>query len=293
VPSNKTLSVWNHKLSVIMKDNRDGSYVTKNDRSQILRMAGAQLHELGFQVNNPGALKPKHAAILVEQWKNAGLSAATIKNRTSHLRWLGRKTNNKFVKPTNDKYGIDKRVYVSPVNKSVDFTRDKLDKISNPYIRVSAELQKEFGLRREEAIKFQASFADRDSYIVIKPAWSKGGKGRVIPVTRETQREALNKAHTVSGKGSLIPGNSNYKAQREVFKKQMQKVELGKSHGARHMYAQARYQELTGYKCVHQGGEGRRYLYGDRKDRDTTAREIISNELGHERIGIVSYYLGG
>jgi len=284
---------WNHKLSVIIRDNNDGSYVTQSDRSQVLRMVGSQLHDLGFKVNNPGAMKPKHAVVITEHWKSLNLSPATIKNRTTHLRWLGRKTNNKFMSPTNAKYGIEKRVYVSRESRSVDFTKDKLDQISNPYIRMSAELQKEFGLRREEAIKFKVSFADRDHHIVIKPAWSKGGKGRVIPVIKDSQREALRRAHNLSGKGSLIPANSNYKAQRELFKVQMRNAELGKSHGARHLYAQARYEQLTGYKCVHLGGEGRRYLYGDRKDQDTVAREIISNELGHERIGIVAYYLGG
>jgi hypothetical protein len=40
-----------------------------------------------------------------------------------------------------------------------------LDSVSDPYARVSLVLQQEFGLRREEAIKFQPSYADRTNHI--------------------------------------------------------------------------------------------------------------------------------
>ena len=245
------VNTFSYKLVGILRQNNDGSFATKEARKKILHLAGQQLHELGLKVNNPGTLKPKHAMALIAHWKSQDFSAGTIKNRISHLRWLAKKTNNAFVKPDNEKYGVANRVYVARESRAVEFTNEQLEAIKDPYVSLSAELQKEFGLRREEAIKFQVSFADRHDHIVIKPSWSKGGKGRVIPITSNAQRESLRRAHNFCGKGALIPPNSNYRAQRRVFEKQMHAVGLGKSHGARHHYAQNRYRELTGFECKH------------------------------------------
>ena len=38
---------------------------------------------------------------------------------------------------------------------------------------MSLELQQAFGLRREEAIKFIPSFADRGDHLVLKASWTK------------------------------------------------------------------------------------------------------------------------
>ena len=48
---------------------------------------------------------------------------------------------------------------------------------------MSLELQQAFGLRREEAMKFQPSFADQGDHIRLKGSWTKGGKAwvRVLP----------------------------------------------------------------------------------------------------------------
>jgi integrase len=55
---------------------------------------------------------------------------------------------------------------------------------------MSLELQQAFGLRREEAMNFQPSFADRGDHIMLKASWTKGGKERIIPVRTEAQRAA-------------------------------------------------------------------------------------------------------
>jgi len=287
------MSPFEFKLDKILLSNPTGSYSTRAARDRILKMAGRQLHEMGFMVNNPGALKPKHAHRLVRLWRDSKLSAGTIKNRMSHLRWLGKTTNNRFMKGLNVDYGIHNRVYVSRVNRAVEFTTEKLDRIEDSYVRMSAELQKEFGLRREEAIKFRPSFADRITHIELKPSWTKGGRGRVIAIRTDAQRAVLQRAHHLAGRGNLIPANSSYYQQQKRYENKMASAGLGNSHGARHHYAQQRYKELTGDNCVHLGGIPRRHLFGDVRDRDTVARQIISSELGHSRIQIVAVYLGG
>jgi len=70
-------------------------------------------------------------------------------------------------------------------------TAPDLEKVRDQHVRMSLELQQAFGLRREEAIKFQPSFADRGDHIVLKESWTKGGKSRVIPVRNEAQRAVV------------------------------------------------------------------------------------------------------
>ena len=85
------------------------------------------------------------------------------------------------------------------------------------HVRMSLELQQAFGLRREEAMKFQPSFADRGDHLVLKASWTKGGRERTIPVRTEAQREVLNRARRLAGLGSLIPSNRNYRQQMRVY----------------------------------------------------------------------------
>ena len=50
--------------------------------------------------------------------------------------------------------------------------------MTDAYIRASLLLQRDFGLRRQEAIKFILSYANRGDRIVLKDTWTKGGKKR-------------------------------------------------------------------------------------------------------------------
>lgn len=53
------------------------------------------------------------------------------------------------------------------------------------------QLQAAFGLRREEVIKFQPSYADRGDRIALKGLWTKGGRERTVPITTTVQCDAL------------------------------------------------------------------------------------------------------
>lgn len=63
-------------------------------------------------------------------------------------------------------------------------------------------------------------------------------------------------------------------------------------HGLRHAYAQARYEVLTGWKPPKADGLSRKGLKPEQQIKDTFARQTISRELGHERIEVVTVYLG-
>ena len=152
-----------HKILQICNRNRDGSHATQANRKAILSMCVEQLEQAGYKVNElkPHDLKGRHINALVKCWQNDGVSVGTMKNRLACLRWLAEKIGNKGLVKSNDELGIEKRQYISNDNKSLDLadvSKADLEKLS-PHVLLSVELQKEFGLRREESMKFQPSYA--------------------------------------------------------------------------------------------------------------------------------------
>lgn len=299
----------NFALSVMCRHNKDGSFGTRKARHDNLQLIARELKELGFnQIKHPSQFKAKHVYSLLEKWQDPvkPLSIGTIKNRLGSLRWAGEKSGNTgFIRSSNDYYGIERRSFVGE-DKALEFTHEKLAAITDDRVRFSAELQKHFGLRREEAIKFVVSYADRTTHIHLKSSWCKGGRERDIPVVTKEQTQLLKRIRAAVGVGSLIPERMKYIEQLKVFEKQMHRAGLGKTHGARHLYAQTRYTQLTaeiqnritgkdldGFKAVCAGGVKPAQM--DKQDRmiDREARQTLSRELGHDRIQICSIYLGG
>lgn len=283
-----------YSIARICKGSHDGSYSTLNSRSRSLSLCANQLNELGFRrMESANQLKPKHIWALVSHWKSSGIKESTIKNRMSSLRWLAQKINKpSLVAKDNSYYEIAKRSFVTNADKSVVFEDSKIAAIFDNHVRLSAELQKHFGLRREEAMKFIVSKADKGSEIQLQGSWTKGGKPRSIPIRNDVQREVLNRIHKLCGDGSLIPRNRKYIQQVRIFEKEMSKVELGRTHGARHLYAQDRFQELSGQLAPAKGGPSRKGMTKEERQKDDEIRLKISRELGHERIEIVAVYIG-
>jgi integrase len=167
-----------------------------------------------------------------------------------------------------------------------------LDRIIDPYVRMSLLLQAAFGLRREESIKFRPSVADQGNHIAIQGSWAKGGRDRMIPITTREQRAVLDEATQLAGTGSLIPANKSYIQQRQVYDGQCKTAGLSNMHGLRHRYAQRRYEVLTGWKAPKAGGPNADQLDPFQRQSDRDARQEISRELGHERIAVTAVYLG-
>ncbi len=301
----------NYHIHSICLRNSDGSMATKSNRHDMLQQAANDLHGLGFKrIRHPQNLKPKHIYALLKKWDSSEktgkpIAVGTIKNRMTALRWLAEKIGNPgLIKAKNSDYGIENRSFVG-VDKSIEFTKQQLGRISDRHAYYSACLQREFGLRREEAIKFSVGYADKGEHISLKPSWCKGGRGRDIPVVHQSQRDLLNAIRSEIGTGSLIPNQLKYINQLNVYVREMGSVGLGKTHGARHAYAQRRYTELSkeittrntgteseGFLPPAKGGLNPRHLNEFDKCIDRAAREILSLELGHFRIQIVANYLG-
>ena len=283
----------NYQLKELCRRNRDGSYATQQNRERQLSLMADQLHALGYRAMNVRSLKPKHVEALLRRWQGEGLSIGTVKNRMAALRWWAHKVDSgNVVARSNDHYGIPERRFVSTGSKAKQVDRVDLERVRDPHVRMSLELQQAFGLRREEAIKFNPSYADRGDRLVLKDTWTKGGKAREILVRNEAQRELLDRVHRLAGCGSLIPGHRNYRQQLRIYERHTANAGLSKLHGLRHAYAQQRYEELTGWKSPAGGGPSAKALSAAERSLDRQARLTVSQELGHERLAIVGVYLG-
>lgn len=284
-------------LTNLCKHNKEGSFATHQNRQERLKQAMQTLDSLGFKLASVRQLRSKHIIALVEHWKSSGLSAGTIKNRMSDLRWLASKINKQnIVERSNSSYDIENRRYVdNHSNKAKNLSTLELERLNNKFLKLSIRLQSEFGLRREESIKFQPKFADRETKIVLKASWCKGGREREIPITKQSQRELLNEIHEFCRRNnskSLIPSEKKYIQQLKTYEYAMEKNGFLKNHGYRHAYAQQRYLELTGRDCPKCGGKTSKMLSEGEKQEDLEARLQISQELGHNREEITAVYLG-
>jgi site-specific recombinase XerC len=283
----------NHQLKQLCRHNREGSYGTQVQRERELTLMANQLHEIGYRGMNSHSLKPKHVEALVKNWLETGVATGTIKNRMSAFRWWARKVNRQNVLArSNDFYGIPNRQFVTNTNKAKSILEVDLAKVRDEHVRMSLELQQAFGLRREESIKFIPTYADQGDHLALKPSWTKGGKARVIPIRTQSQREVLDRAHRLAGKGSLIPSSRDYRQQVRIYEGHTLRAGLSKMHGLRHRYAQQRYEELTGWKSPAAGGPISKSLTSEQRTLDREIRLLISRELGHERRQVISVYLG-
>ena len=284
----------NYSLKQLGERNRDGSIKTQAQRGRMLSLIANQLQKSGFRhLKQADQLRTKHVTALVERWQREELSAGTMKNRLSVMRWWAEKVGRSSVIPRdNDKLGIARRVYVSDQSKAQELSREALAKVGDQHVRMSLELQAAFGLRREASMKFIPNYADKGDRIVLKASWTKGGKAREIPIRTQAQRDVLDRAHKLAAGGSLVPPARLYVQQEKIYERHCVRAGLFKMHGLRHAYAQQRYNELMGCKCPHQGGPKSKELTPEMKAKDHEVRLIISRELGHEREQIIAQYIG-
>ena len=89
--------------------------------------------------------------------------------------------------------------------------------MTDPYVRMSLELQRAFGLRREEAIKIRPDLADKGETLWLKPSWTKGGRAREVPIRTDAQRAVLERARALARQGITDPCAKNLRAAAEAL----------------------------------------------------------------------------
>ena len=288
-PNNKYLF---HKFEAA--NNTERSHSTQANRASHLHIMARELSEMGYRHLSPRNLKRKHVDALVKRWLEARLAIVTIKSRVSTMRWLARTIGKPNVIPrTNAELGIPDRSRGGRESKAFTLTQEMLERVASPYVRVSLQLEEKFGLRREEASKIKPHEAHRGDWLVLQASWCKGRRERKIRIRTGEQRELLERAKALAEKTperSLI-AEKTYKKHIKVYERQTYKAGIRSPHGLRHAYAQARYKELTGWEAPVVGGWSSKDLKEADREIDKSARQRITEEMGHSRAGITVLYV--
>ena len=297
--SQRTLRNATYSVHKLIKESHTLSFATRSDYKYILTRLLKDLYALGIQLPHIKNIKQKHIIRVLDQWKDKKLSSGTIKNRLAAIRFaLSAMGKSAMLPDNNQALSVKKRRIRPETNRAI--TSLSLDGVTDPYVALSLRLQYQFGLRRQESIKFIVSQADQGLYINIKGSWTKGGIRRQVPVTTPEQRQLLNDIkNTCKGGKALIPKEKTYRQQLNSYVAQTRKINLKNPHGFRHGYAQRRYRALTdklsagkGWDAPINGGIKKRDMTPEQKSIDRDVRELIANELGHRRVEIAAQYLG-
>ena len=275
---------------ILARHPRERSHGTRRGRAYALdRMATALDRQ--FPRLRAWNLKGRHVEFLVSDWKHRGLSMGTMANYMAHLRWFAKAIGKpNIVRRSNAGYGIVKESGTE--NRACGLAADRLARVTDPHVRMALRMELAFGLRREEAIKFSPSYADRGSKIVLKASTTKGGRAREIPILDHEQRRLLDEVRAPVGGGALIPPHRNYREQLRVYETQTVRAGLTNMHGLRYSYAQHRYEDVAGWKPRLAGGPSQAGLTGARERIDRQARTTVARELGHNHRAISERYLG-
>jgi site-specific recombinase XerC len=278
------------------------SHATIADRAGFYDRMIRQLHELGYKITEVRHLKPKHIEALMRLWETQGLSASTLQKRFSQLRllcgWIGKQS---MLKP-GARYLVDpaafERTYAAQYDHSWTATGlDPAPKIAeiaadDPAVAQVLRLQHAFGLRLQEASLLNPRRDRVDGLYLRVWAGTKGGRPRVMPIETEAQRAVLADAEqsVPITQRSMIPPQYDLKqwlqhcyyvlAQHGITRKDGRV-----SHGLRHQYANAVYEQLTGETTPVRGGSLP-------SAADAVARHDVAARLGHARPGITAAYYG-
>ena len=291
--SGKATRAFNHTLyQLIVGQKKRLRTEERQNKIQSIKKIHRDLLELGFILRDVKSFKSKHIDALVASWKQKGLSVGRIKNLMAHLRFVVGIQGRDRIMKENSASGIGSRCRVSSTNRAIvdpDFSG-----IQDRGLLLSLQLQRVFGLRREECLKIKPHVADEGAYLRLQGSWTKGGIGRIVPIVSEEQRYWLEKAKAfvISEDTSMIPPERSYIQQRKRYDRLTHEAGFKRLHGLRHAYAQRRYRELTGWDAPINGGKLKKSMTEEEKHVDQQARFIVSHELGHSRLAITRTYLG-
>lgn len=178
--------------------------------------------------------------------------------------------------------------------EQVTILKNSLRQRGEERVAAMVVLARELGVRFKEAILINAkiglSEAMRHGSITVVTG-TKGGRPRELSITNERQIEALRDAVAAQmGSPNMIIEGSNYVEYRDHVYYEFYRAGGSHFHDLRAAYACDRYRQITGYPAPVLR------LTGDAKpdrDADNAARKIIARELGHNRVDVVSEYIGG
>lgn len=252
---------------------------------------------------------------VVNNWKAKGLATSTIKEYLAGVRVVAAFFKNDRIAKKNSAFGIGKRVYVSNQDKSVPqavYERvvadlKKSSDINDNRVAAQLQLQRELGLRKEEAFKFNPSACLLNDGRVLIHKGTKGGRERVILEVSERAKQAIDYATRMVDGTNTMPNHMTEAQWERQFYKTIRLHGLShnscgaSSHGLRHAYAQERYTQITGFQPSVKLNSGEAFTENAErvagegwKKLDSHAREVLKVELGHgrDRMDVISQYIG-
>ncbi|KAB0525577.1 integrase domain-containing protein [Pseudomonas brassicacearum] len=252
----------------------------------------------------------RYATYVREQVDRGNIGIATAQNRLSSVnRTMAALRGDQYVKISSPSKALG--LQRSSVRGEAPQGQDRaqieliaraLSERSQQRVAAIVHLARETGMRLREAILADLPRLQCEARQLGKINIQDGTKGgrsgasapRWIPVTDQI-RSALERACEASPSRSR-----NLLAPNESYKEFMQSVvqparDLLHDHGLkgfhelRAAFACERYEQLTGLNTPVNGGR----VHREDRELDQRARQQISHELGHNRIDVVSAYIGG
>lgn len=252
----------------------------------------------------------RYATYVREQVDRGDIGIATAQNRLSSVnQTMAALRGDQYVKiPSPSKaLGLRRSSVRSEVPQGQDRVQVRLIAqalLERQQSRVSAilHLARETGMRLREAILADLPRLQREAQqlgkINIQDGTKGGRSGASAPrwiAVMDQVRAALDRATEASPTGSrnlLAPNESYRDFMRAVVRPArdlLHEQGLKGFHELRAAYACERYEQLTGFPAPVNGGR----VHREDRELDQRARQQISHELGHNRIDVVSAYIGG
>ena len=251
-----------------------------------------------------------YAAHVREQVDQGNIGIATAQNRLSSVnRTLAALRGDQNIRIGSPSKALGLLRSSVRIEAPLGQDREQVERVAralsdHQQLRISAivYLARETGMRLREAVLADLPRLKREVRELGKINIQNGTKGgrcgasapRWIAATEEV-RAALEIASAASPKGShnLLSPDESYKGflhnvvkpAREILHEQ----DLKGFHDLRAAYACERYEQLTGSPAPVNGGQ----LHRANRKLDRAVRQQISYELGHNRIDVVSAYIGG
>ncbi|WLI05844.1 integrase domain-containing protein [Pseudomonas sp. FP597] len=252
----------------------------------------------------------RYATYVREQVDGGNIGIATAQNRLSSVnRTMAALRGDQYVKiPSPSKaLGLQRSSVRGEAPQGQDRAQIELiaralSERSQQRVAAIVHLARETGMRLREAILADLPRLQREVRQLGKINIQDGTKGgrsgasapRWITVTDQV-RDALERAYEASPTRSrnLLAPDESYKDFLQAVVRPARNIlhehGLKGFHELRAAYACERYEQLTGFPAPVNGGR----VYREDRELDQRARQQISYELGHNRIDVVSAYIGG
>jgi integrase len=281
---------------------------TQRERRVVLDRAMCDLHRNGYELQRLANLRGTHIRAIIAEWRRRELKASTCSTNFSHLRTLCRWLNKPdLVRLIDDMVAQDpeltRRRTVADGDRSdrrIDLSREEMlgrARLLDARFGCVLRLIMAFGLRVQEALKFQPYCVVGVRGQVTIRKGTKGGRPRVLPFLLSLeQAQAIEEAQgfVQSAAETMIPRGWTVQRCRGWFYRRCEQIGLTRQglgitpHAYRHGVLQEIYKTLTGEDAPVRGGRLR-----DRDPvADLAARSTVAQAAGHSRPHVSSHYLG-